>query len=257
MREIRTAAGRALGLGLCLVLVHALVPASLDAMPRKDYREMQTTRCVYTTGCPRMLRAAISHARDFCRNEGGVRRGDVKRDFRCQQQGIYCVVTGVIECNGRIDPTLPPGGERPLAEWRTTTCLDATCDRYIDHAPGYAEQGVHACRPGFAMVGLSADGGDLVCQGVPSAHAETRVDVDGWRDDLRACPRGQYMIGASGDRSRLLCAAPEGGLGGEVVQTEPYAQGLQVCQDLDGRPAYLVGIDPARKRLLCASPAGE
>ena len=75
---------------------------------------------------------------------------------RCEQRGIYCTVSGRIECVGRLDPSggassstaprtssgfdLLPSGQPP-----DRTCLDLQCSRYIDHGSGTVEQGVPAC----------------------------------------------------------------------------------------------------------------
>jgi hypothetical protein len=242
---------------LLLLAASIWLPGAAAAEPTLEYRVQEPIYCAYAAGCPRLRRNAVSHARTFCQEEGGLQKGERLRDFRCTQSGIYCVVTGRIECNGRIDPTqvpgVPGGGAAPR-EPPTTTCLDAECTRFVDHAPGHRELGVHACRSGFVMIGLSGEGNDLVCEALHSPRHETRIEGGTARQGLLACPPGQFLIGVSEDRSRLLCASLGRRPGRERVQDETGNLGLQVCEQDADQPVFLTGIDAAREKLLCAAP---
>jgi len=246
-------------LGAALLAVVALLGAARgEAGPAKEYRVQEPVLCASGQGCPRMLRNAVDHAGQYCQAEGGVLDGGSKRDFRCEQRGIYCVVTGRIECRGRFDPRQPPGQSRaedrtPPA--RTRTCLDAACDRFVSHAPGPQEQGTHACPAGFWAAGVSGTGNNLVCQAGPRAVEAPRIDTATRREGLRACPPGMLLRGVDADRTRLLCAPPAARVGGERVQDESGNLGLQVCTGPDGDYAaseLLTGVDVAREKILCA-----
>lgn len=238
----------------CLILL----AAQAQAMPIKDYRKQESTRCSNGQGCPRMLRNAVSNAEQFCREEGGVLKGGTKREFRCEQRGIYCVVSGRIECRGRFDPThvpSPPGMDLSERRTRTRTCLDADCNRFISHAPGEQDRGTHACPYGYLAVGVSGMGNDLICQEFPKPVRESHVERDVKRRGLLACPAGMVMRGVNEDRDTLLCARLDADVGKEHVQDESDHKGLQVCPGADpddGPPQFVTGLDAARTQLMCA-----
>lgn len=219
-------------------------------------------RCEMRQGCGQLKNTAVSHARSFCVAEGGVKRGERTGDYTCEQRGVYCVVRGQIECWGRFDPTKAPGeeprstqlGGPPLpGASRPSVCLDAECSNYVDYSPGHREQGVHACRADYAMVGVGGATGDIVCRRQSARFIESLLDVDTVRNGLRACPVGQVMIGLSDDRSRLLCARFDAEIGSEIVQRERLELGLQVCEEREGVAYFLTGIDGAREAISCAS----
>jgi hypothetical protein len=231
-------------------------PLASAAGPVRQYRIQETTRCMNWQGCPRMLRNAVDHANQFCRGEGGVLKGDQRRDYRCEQRGVYCVVTGRIECRGRFDPTRVPGGaDPPPTPPRTRTCLDTECTRFVSHAPGEQERGLHACPPGYLLAGVSGAGYNLVCQALPSPPLESRIERDTRREGLVACPSGSVARGVSEDRTTLLCERLGASVSHERVQDEGDYLGLQVCTDAQGdydARRFVTGVDPDRKRLLCA-----
>ncbi len=239
---------------LCPLLV-LLVAGAAYAGPSKQYSVQQTTRCAYVSGCPRLRANAASHARGWCTEEGGVKRGGRRRDFRCEQRGIYCVVSGRIECNGKLDARSVPG--RPDASTSpaprpSKTCLDLDCSRYVDHAPGRREQGAHACPPGHALVGVAGRGGDIVCRRLGTAPLESRLDEGTQRSEMHACPVGMLARGVSDGHGVLLCTRVDADLGREVSQDETGNLGLQVCDERHGEAYYVTGIDGARSALLCA-----
>jgi len=250
---------RRAGPALLLALLALAAPArTARAEPAKTYRVQETTRCAYAQGCARMLGNAVSHARSFCQAEGGVKKGGSKRDFACEQRGIYCVVSGRIECNGRLDPTrapAPSGFETSRPIESPPTCLDAGCNKYVDHAPGRREDGLHACPPTHAMAGIAARGGDIVCQALPGEVLESARERGTERRHMRACPQGWLLRGISDDRSELLCSKPAQQVGSEGVQREAGDRGLQICADERGQPRYLAGVDGGRQALLCAPVA--
>ena len=235
-----------------------LVAARAGALPAKEYRVQESTRCSYGQGCPRMLRNAVSHAEQFCQAEGGVLLGGNRRDFRCEQRGIYCVVTGRIECRGRLDPThvpAPAGVDLPEPSQQARTCFDSGCNRFVSHAPGDQEQGTHACPFGYLVVGVSAIGNDLVCQEFPKPVRETRVEREERRSGLLACPRGMAVRGVDEARDALLCAKLDADFGDESVQDERDNRGLQVCDEPEpdeGPARFVTGLDAERTRLMCA-----
>lgn len=229
--------------------------------PSKDYVAQTSTRCVMVSGCRHQQKVAVGHARQFCQAEGGVKKGDRTSDYRCEQRGIVCVITGRIECQGRVDPTRPPGqdllvpppgGAVQSGEGKPPVCLDAECNSFVDYAPGHREQGVHACRAGYAMTGVGGATGDIVCRRQSARFVESVIDLATVRHGLHTCPSGQVMIGLSDDRSRLLCARFAAKVGGEIVQKERLELGLQVCEERDGVPYFLTGIDGARRAISCA-----
>jgi hypothetical protein len=231
------------------------------AGPSKDYVAQTSTRCVMVNGCRHQRNVAVGHARQFCQAEGGVKKGDRTSDYRCEQRGIVCVITGRIECHGRVDPTgapgenlqVPsPGGTLQSGARKPPVCLDAECESFIDYAPGHREQGVHACRGGYAMTGVGGATGDIVCRRQPARFVESMIDLSTVRHGLHTCPSGQVMIGLSDDRSRLLCARFAAKVGGEIVQKERLELGLQVCEERNGVPYFLTGIDGARRAISCA-----
>jgi hypothetical protein len=237
----------------------ALVASSAEALPAKDYRVQESIRCANGQGCPRMLRNARSHAEQFCQAEGGVLKGANRRDFRCEQRGIYCVVSGRIECRGRFDPTHAPTqpGVDPSSPPvdRTRTCLDAECSRFISHPPGLEERGTHVCPYGYLVVGVSGLGNSLVCQELSKPVRKTTVEREVRRQDLLACPPGMVVRGVNEDRDTLLCAELDAEVGPETVQDESDHKGLQVCDEIDpDGPSirFVTGLDPARTRLMCA-----
>jgi len=242
--------------GFALLVVTAAAP--VDAMPIKDYRVQESTRCAYAQGCPRMLRNAVSHAEQFCREEGGPRVGGSKRDFKCEQQAIYCTVYGRIECRGRMDPTKvpsPPGMDLEIVRSKTRTCLDADCNRFVSHAPGEQERGTHVCPFGYLVAGVSGRGNNLVCQAFPKPVRETRVEKTLKREGMLACPKGMVARGVSEDRETLLCARLDVVIGKESNQDETENLGLQVCNEIEGVAAprwFVTGIDIEREKVLCA-----
>jgi len=246
----------ALLLSMALTLGSTVVPSATRAEPSMAYRVQEPTYCVRIDGCPRLRRNAVNRARNFCQAEGGVKKGERNRDFNCQQSGIYCVVTGRIECKGRLDPTAVPGvpgsgSARPTR--REVTCLNPDCSRFVDHAPGHREEGVHACRAGFVMIGISGLGLDLVCQALESPRLETRIDASTTRQGLLACPAGQFLVGVSEERSHLLCAQLEQRAKREHLQDESGNLGLQVCELDDEQPVFMTGLGGARDKILCAT----
>lgn len=236
----------------------AIAAGAAEALPAKEYRAQENTRCMEWRGCPRLLRNAVSHAERFCREEGGVLRGGNNRDFRCEQRGIYCVVTGRIECRGRLDPTRRPGDAGGAAgdAQRARTCLDEGCRRFVSHAPGEIERGTHACPAGHLVAGVSGAGNNLVCQAVPRPALETIVETANRRMGLLACPPGMVVRGVSEDRTRLLCVRASLAVGEERVQDESGFLGLQACTDEQGEYSaqrLLTGVDPERQKILCAT----
>jgi hypothetical protein len=246
--------------GVLGLLAASTLSAPAQALPTKEYRVQEPTRCSHGRGCGRMLRNAVNQARTFCQAEGGVLRGERTRDFRCEQRAIYCVVSGRIECHGRLDPRdsiektlgLPIPTETKRAQPDGRTCLDANCARYIDHAPGRREEGLHACPNGHAMIGMSGRGYDIVCQVMERPILESRPDRDTLRTGMHACPVGWLMRGMSDDLSVLLCSRLREKLGAEIAQDETDNYGMQVCGERDGAQTWLTGIDGARSGLLCA-----
>lgn len=227
-----------------------------QAGPTKAYRSSEPVLCQYAAGCPRMRKNATMHAKRWCQAEGGVERGASTGDYTCRQSGIQCVITGQIACKGRMDPTKGPGGQLGASgsPARQKTCLEEDCTRYIDHALGHQEMGTHACMKGFAMVGLSGMGDNIVCETLQSPALETVVDEGTLRLDMHACPADWYMRGVSEDRALLLCSRIGRPMEAERVQDESEQLGMQVCAPRDEKPAYLTGIDGARQGLLCAQP---
>jgi len=242
--------------GTVCLLIHA---AASSALPAKEYRVQESTRCMDWQGCPRMLRNALNHARQFCQSEGGVLKGDKNSDFRCAQRGVYCVVTGRIECQGRFDPTkgaTPQGDSGSPQAPRTKTCLDVGCKRYVSHAPGSEERGTHACPLGYGVAGVSGAGNNLVCQSLHATVRATRVESKNRRQGLLACPKGMVVRGVNEDRTTLLCAQVDAVVTGEVLQDDQDPFGLQVCVGDDGAYAaerFVTGVDVDRKQLLCAA----
>jgi len=246
-------------LALALILV-AAGPATAE--PSKEYRDSTTTRCVMARGgCRELKSIAVGRARSFCTAEGGVKVGAQQSDFRCEQRGINCVITGRIECNGRIDPRKPPmpsgftsrtGESTTGRATRGPTCLDAECTSFVDYAPGHREQGMHACRDGYAMTGVGGATGDIVCRKLKARAIETRPDRSTVRFGMRTCPSGMLVRGLADDRSALLCTRYQADLGAEFVQKEELNHGLQVCEEMQGEPHYLTGIDGAREGIVCA-----
>lgn len=247
---------RRLLLGVALGWVASAEPAA--SLPSKDYRVQESTRCVYAQGCPRMLRNAVSHAEQFCREDGGPLVGGSKRDFKCEQQTIYCSVYGRIECRGRMDPTSAPGPPGLVVQstpTKTRTCLDRDCNRFVSHAPGEQESGTHACPFGYLVVGVSGEGNNLVCQEFPKPVRETRVEKTLMRQGLLACPSGMLVRGVSEDRLTLLCARLDAQVGSESTRDESENLGLQVCDETeggDGPRLFVTGIDVGRAKILCA-----
>jgi len=246
-------------LAFCALL--ALASPAGAAGPSKDYVVQTTTGCVMVNGCRHQRQVAVGHARQFCQAEGGVKKGDRTSEYRCEQRGMVCVITGRIECHGRVDPTSapgkdlaapPPGGTVQSGERKAPVCLDAACESFVDYAPGHREQGVHACRAGYAMKGVGGATGDIVCRRQSARFVESMIDLATERHGLHTCPPGQVMIGLSDDRSRLLCARFAAKVGGEIVQKERLELGLQVCDERDGVPYFLTGIDGARRAISCA-----
>jgi hypothetical protein len=254
--------GMRVGIGACAVWTAALAIAPTAAAgPSKDHTTQRPIRCEINRGCNQMRNTAVGYARSFCQAEGGVLRGELRSDYSCEQRGINCVLRGRIECRGRIDPRQVPGQGGPPPEpgapplpgaSRPSVCLDADCDSYVDYAPGHREQGVHACRAGFAMTGVGGATGDIVCGRQVARFMESTIDLDTARNGLHACPPEQLMIGLSDDRSRLLCARFSAKVSGEIVQRERLELGLQVCKERDGRRSFLTGIDGAREAISCA-----
>jgi hypothetical protein len=247
-----------LGVALSVALSVALAAGPAASLPTKDYRVQESTRCAYAQGCPRMLRNAVSHAEQFCREEGGPLTGGSMRDFKCEQQTIYCSVYGRIECRGRMDPTKapgPPGFVVQSTPAKARTCLDRDCNRFVSHAPGEQESGTHACPFGFLVVGVSGEGNNLVCQEFPEPVRETRVEKVLRRHGLLACPTGMLVRGVSEDRLTLLCARLDVRVGSESTQDETENLGLQVCEEIEGGAGprlFVTGVDVAREKILCA-----
>ncbi len=243
---------------LAVGLFVAAAGATATAMPVKEYRVQESTRCAYAQGCPRMLRNAVSHAEQFCNEEGGPLTGGVKRDFKCEQQTIYCSVYGRIECRGRMDPNkppAPPGMTLQSQPAKTRTCFDTDCNRFVSHAPGDQQSGTHACPFGYLVVGVSGEGNNLVCQEFPKPVRESRVETTARRQGLLACPAGMLVRGVSEDRLTLLCARLDASVGTESIQDETGNLGLQVCDELEGANVprfFMTGIDVAREKILCA-----
>jgi hypothetical protein len=241
----------------------SMLSMAVSAEPSQEYKVQESIRCSYGNGCPRMLRNAMSRATQFCQSEGGVRRGNRRSDFRCEQRGIYCTVSGRIECVGRLDPSggassstaprtssgfdLLPSGQPP-----DRTCLDLQCSRYIDHGSGTVEQGVPACDPGFAMVGLSGRGSDFMCARLDTPVLETVLDTETQRAGKHACPPGMFARGIDDRRTTLLCSRCGATPGSEIVVSAPDDQGIQVCNEDPERTLYVTGVDGAREGLLCA-----
>jgi hypothetical protein len=227
-----------------------------SAGPTKAYRSSEPVPCHYARGCRQMRKNATMHAKRWCQAEGGVERGASPTDYTCRQSDIQCIITGKIECKGRLDPTKGPGGQQggSGSPSKQKTCLNEDCNRYIDHARGHQEQGTHACMKGFAMVGLSGMGDEIVCETLQSPVLETLVDEDTMRVKMHACPTGWYMRGVSDDRALLLCSRIGRSMAAERVQDEAEQLGMQVCDPRDEKPAFLTGIDGARQGILCAQP---
>jgi len=253
-RTAMAVTGLAAGLMLCLT---APIPTA-EALPAKEYRVQETTPCMSWQGCPRMLRNAVSYAEQFCQAEGGVLKGTQKGDFHCEQRGIYCVVTGRIECNGRFDPTRLPGapGEARSIVRPEKTCLDPDCRRFVSHAPGEQTLGTHACPVGHLLAGVSGTGNNLVCQALAAAEQEMRIQREVRRDGLLVCPSGMLARGVDEDRSMLLCVRVPARVSDDRAQDESDNLGLQVCTDEEGEYApdrFVRGVDPARARLVCST----
>jgi hypothetical protein len=249
--------GSSVGLSALVLLISLVSWSSMAAAEglSTDYRKQETTRCSYAQGCPRMVRNAVSYAKEFCQGEGGVRSGASNRDFKCEQRGIYCTVLGRITCMGRFDPNMAgraPSQGRLSTIATGTTCLDADCSRFIDHAPGNREQGVHACPKEYGMIGLSRPRADIVCHALEHEEREALIDTTTVRDDMRSCPLGTYLRGLSDNRDLLLCARSDAVVGPEVVQREPLTHGLQVCDEVDGEPRFMTGLDIELAGLRCA-----
>ena len=221
---------------------------------RKQYVSQEPTTCIYAYGCRRMQSMAVGHARMFCQADGGVERGTRQGDYKCEQRGMNCVITGEIVCRGRVDPTWAPGAPgaenaKPAAPRQT--CLDEACNRYLEDVPGHEEQGIHACREGAAMVGLSGMGSVIVCETLPAAVVESKLDESTQRGGMHVCPKGQLMRGVSEDRSTLLCARVEGRVRDERAQDESNQIGIQACEPREGIQTWLTGIDGARQGIRC------
>jgi hypothetical protein len=225
---------------LCLGLALGLVlgPEVGRAGPRKSYQVQDPVYCHTGAGCPRLLSIAVRHARAWCTSEGGVKVGGQKSDYRCEQRGMQCVVSGEIECQGRVDPRAAPG--RPGVEKPAFTCLDPGCRTRLDPGPGRQEQGVHACA-------------DLVCARLGFSALESQLHSGSRRGGLLACPAGLYLRGASWDRSVLLCSRAERKPGREsLVEAEPLG-GLLLCDALDAEtPRVVTAIAADGASILCA-----
>ena len=233
-----------------------------QALPAVDYSRQESTRCSYAQGCPRMLRNATSHAEQVCREEGGILKGASKRDYSCEQRGIYCVVRGRIECRGRLNPAKVPGP--PPLNWpegqkvpsrSDRTCFDPECNRFVSHAPGIEDQGTHACPFGYLVAGLSGRGNNLICEAFVRPVRQSSLEQDVRRNGLLACPEGWVVRGVSADRKTLLCVRMEAEVLDETVQEEVQDRGLQVCKEpsQDGDLArFVTGLSTDRTRLMCA-----
>ena len=241
-------------LGLWAIQAHAL--------PARDYSRQESTRCSYAQGCPRMVRNAVAHAEQFCREDGGAMTGGSKRDFSCEQRGIYCVVRGRIECRGRLNPAKVP--EHSGLQWpagsprkdRSRTCFDPDCNRFVSHGPGHQEEGTHACPFGYLVVGVASVGNDLICEEFSKPVRETVLQKGLERRGVLACPVGMAVRGVSENRDALLCARVEADFDGERVQDESKTQGLQSCADPGletGAARFVTGLDGERVQLMCTS----
>jgi len=242
-------AKKILWLGLALGLV--LGPEAGRAGPRKSYQVQDPVYCHTGAGCPRLLSIAVRHARAWCTSEGGVKVGGQKSDYRCEQRGMQCVVSGEIECLGRVDPRAAPG--RPGVEKPAVTCLDPGCRTHLDPGPGRQEQGVHACAEDQVLVGLRARSDDLVCARLGFTAVESQLYSGSRRGGLLACPAGLYLRGASWDRSVLLCSRAERKPGREsLVEAEPLG-GLLLCDALGAEaPRVVTAIAADGASILCA-----
>ncbi|MAJ61035.1 MAG: hypothetical protein CBC48_14385 [bacterium TMED88] len=233
-----------------------------QALPALDYSRQESTRCSYAQGCPRMLRNATGHAEQFCREEGGILKGASKRDYSCEQRGIYCVVRGRIECRGRLNPAKVPGPE-PL-RWpegqsvparSDRTCLDRGCDRFVSHSPGIQDQGTHACPFGYLVAGVSGRGNDLICEAFAKPVRQSGIEQEVQRNRLLACPSGWVVRGVSSDRKTLLCARMDAKVLRESVEEEVQDRGLQICEEPSGEDQlarFVTGLNADRTRLMCA-----
>ncbi len=189
-----------------------------------------------------------------------------------------------IETGDRLTRTSQTGGFVGSVWTRGAGARVDSSDVYYDRGPGYQEDTgyqdsnrraitLHACRPGYAMLGAHVDDNVFLCARVTNDTSTLQSMIDTGTQDptntMHACQRGMYMRGLHADRNWLLCSGPiridttdyDGGPYGPPTQ-DP-SNYMHVCPQRErsvtfqGPLIYMLGIHDDRNIFYCGYTRNE
>jgi hypothetical protein len=130
----------------------------------------------------------------------------------------------------------------------------ANRDTYLDEASGrnhHEESGMHACKQGYAMLGVQIDDNVFLCRQVSNDTSSEESKVDGdpatQRNGMHACPAGWYVRGLRApslfhrSKNWLLCSRTASVALGDEGKSEPWTSPSCPWKDILSCPADMQG----------------
>jgi len=127
-------------------------------------------------------------------------------------------------------------------------------DTYLDEASGrnhHEESGMHACKQGYAMLGVQIDDNVFLCRQVSNDTSSEESKVDGdpatLRNGMHACPAGWYVRGLRApslfhrSKNWLLCSRTASVALGDEGKSEPWTSPSCPWKDILSCPADMQG----------------
>ena len=127
-------------------------------------------------------------------------------------------------------------------------------DTYLDEASGrnhHEESGMHACKPGYAMLGVEIDENVFLCRQVlnDTGSEESKVDGDPAteRNGMHACPIGWYVRGLRApnpfhrSKNWLLCSRDSSVALTDEEKSEPWTSPSCPWADILSCPEHMQG----------------
>ena len=127
-------------------------------------------------------------------------------------------------------------------------------DTYLDEASGrnhHEESGMHACKQGYAMLGVQIDDNVFLCRQVSNDTSSEESKIDGdpatQRNGMHACPAGWYVRGLRApsvfhrSKNWLLCSRTASVAPSDEGKSEPWTSPSCPWKDILSCPADMQG----------------